>query len=88
MGQILKIILIIMFIDSPSVRIYVNKIENRIIFKTNAGYYLKLLVHETIKLLGSTNTNMAEDKNSENVPHLEINEAALDYCNIVNNDYQ
>ena len=27
-------------IDNPSVRIYVNKIENRITFKTKIGYYL------------------------------------------------
>ena len=37
-----------------SIRIYVNKIENRIAFKIKSGYYLKLLTPETIKLLGST----------------------------------
>ena len=30
-------------IDNPSIRIYVNKIENRIIFKIKTGYYLVLL---------------------------------------------
>ena len=30
--------------DNPSIRIYVNKIENRIIFKIKTGYYLELLV--------------------------------------------
>ena len=39
-------------IDNSSVRIYVNKIENRIIFKIKAGYYLELLTPETMKLLG------------------------------------
>ena len=33
---------------------YVNKIENRITFKIKKGYYLELLTHETMKLLGST----------------------------------
>ena len=28
--------------DNPPIRIYVNKIENRIIFRTKAGCYLKL----------------------------------------------
>ena len=28
---------------NPSIRIYINKIENRITFKIKAGYYLKLL---------------------------------------------
>ena len=51
--------------DNPSVRIYVNKIKNRITFKIKIGYYLELLTPETLKLLGST-------ENGENVPHLEI----------------
>ena len=56
--QIFKIILINILknheeiIDNPSVRIYVNKIENRIIFKIKTGYYLELLTPETMKLLG------------------------------------
>ena len=39
-------------IDNPSIRIYVNKIENRITFKIKNGYYLELLAPETMKLLG------------------------------------
>ena len=41
-----------------------------------------------MKLLGSTKSKATKDKNSENVPHLEINEVVLIHCNIVNNDYQ
>ena len=41
-------------VDNPSIRIYVNKIENRITFKIKSGYYLELLTPETMKLLGST----------------------------------
>ena len=40
--------------DNPPIRIYVNKIENRITFKIKTGYYLELLAPETMKLLGST----------------------------------
>ena len=43
-------------VDNPSIRIYVNKIENRITIKIKNGYYLELLTPETIKLLGSTNS--------------------------------
>ena len=75
-------------IDEPSVQIYVNKIENRITFKTKDGYSLELLTPERMKLLGSTENKVTEDKNSENVPHLEITEVVLVHCNIVNNDYQ
>ena len=41
-------------IDNPSVRIYVNKIGNRITFTIKTGYYLELLTPETIKLLVNT----------------------------------
>ena len=41
-----------------------------------------------MKLLGSTENEIAKDKNGENVPHLEITEVVLVHCNIVNNDNQ
>ena len=75
-------------IDNPSVNIYVNKTENRITFKIENGYSLEFLTPETMKLLGSTENKITKDKNSENVPHLEITEVVLVQCNIVNNDYQ
>ena len=50
--------------DNPPIRIYVNKIENRITFKIKTGYYLELLTTETMQLLGNT----------KNAPHLEITE--------------
>ena len=40
--------------DNPPVQIYVNKIENRIVFKTKTGYKLELLTEETMQLLGSS----------------------------------
>ena len=36
-------------IDNPSIRIYVNKIENRITFKIKTGYYLELLTPEIMQ---------------------------------------
>ena len=80
MGQILyhmfKIILIIYiikkhkaFTDNPPVRIYVNKIENRITFKIKAGYEMKLLESAKSKIM--------KDKNGENVPHLETAKVVL-----------
>ena len=55
-----------------SIRIYINDIENRILFKINTGYYLELLMPETTKLLGTLKSKITEDKNGENVPNLEI----------------
>ena len=68
--------------------VYINKIKNGITFKIKAGYYLKLLTPETMKLLVSTKSKITKDENGENVPHLEITEVVLIHCNIVNNDYQ
>ena len=59
-------------VDNPSIRIYVNKIENRITFKIKSGYYNELLTTETMKLLGSTESKITKDKNGENAPHLEV----------------
>ena len=75
-------------VDNASIRIYGNKIENRITFKIKNGCYLELLTPETMKLLGNTESKITKDKNSENVPHLEIFELVLVHCNLVNNDYQ
>ena len=41
-----------------------------------------------MKLLGSTESKIAGEKNGENFPHLEIVELVLIHCNIVNNNYQ
>ena len=68
--------------------IYVNKIENRITSNIKTGYYLKLLTLETMKLLRGTKSKINKDKNSENMPHLEITEVVQVHYNIVNNDYQ
>ena len=75
-------------IDKPSVKIYKNKMENRITFKIKNGYSLELLIPKTMKLLGSNENKITKDKNVGNVPHLEITEVALVLCNIVNDDYQ
>ena len=75
-------------IDTPSIMIYVNKIENRITFKTETGYYLELLRLETMKLLGSTKSKIDKDKNGEKVSHSEITEVVLIHCNIVNKYYR
>ena len=69
-------------------RIYVNKIGNRITFKIKTVCNLKLLMPETMKLLESTKRKITQDKNGEKLPHLEITEVVLVYCNIVNSDYQ
>ena len=51
-----------------------NKIENRITFKSKTECYHELLTSETMELLGSTKKRITKNKKGENVPHLEITE--------------
>ena len=74
--------------DVSPVLIYVNKINNRIIFKIKSGYKLELLSKETMRLLGSSADTIDGDKNSELVPKLESVGHFLVHFNLVNNSYQ
>ena len=74
--------------DVSPVLIYVNEINNKIVFKIKSGYKLELLSKETMKLLGSTSNSIDGDKNSELVPKLESVDLVLVHCNVVNNSYQ
>ena len=67
--------------DNPSIRIYINKIENRIKLKIKSGYYLELLTPETMKILGGTKTKITKDEKGEDIPYLEITEVVLIHCN-------
>ena len=40
-----------------------------------------------MKLLQSSKNEITKEKNSENVPHLEITKVVLFRCNFVNNNY-
>ena len=74
--------------DNPPVKIYVNKIKNRIVFKIKAGYKLELLTKETMQLLGSSKKDIDQHKDGEIVPKLETVEVVLVRRNLVNNNYQ
>ena len=69
--------------DNSAVRIYVNKIGNRITFKIKPGYYIQVSMPETMKLLGSIKTKVTKDKSGKNMSYLEITELLLSYWNIV-----
>ena len=70
------------------VLIYVNEINNRIVFKIKSGDKLELLSKENMRLLGSSVDTTDGDKNSELVPELESVDLVLVHCNLVNNSYQ
>ena len=72
----------------PSIKKYLNKIKNMITFKIKTRYHLELLTPETMKLLENNKSKITKDKNSENVPNLEMTEVVLVHLKIFNNDYQ
>ena len=72
---------------NSSMKIYINRIENRITFEVKTRYYLELLTPETLKLLGSTKSKITKDENGKNVHYIEITEVVLIHCNVVNNSY-
>ena len=41
-----------------------------------------------MKLHGSTKSKITKNENGENIPNLEITQAVLINCNVVNNSYQ
>ena len=45
-----------------------NNIENRITFEIKTGYYLELLMPETMKLHGSTKSKITKEENGKYVP--------------------
>ena len=64
-------------IDKPPVKIYFDRIQNRVTFKIKYGYYLELLMPETLKLPVSIKRRISRNKNGENVPHLQNIELVL-----------
>ena len=73
---------------SPSIKISINKIENRITFKIKIGYCLELFPSETMKLLGNTKSKITKTENGETVSCLEIAEFVLIHCNVADNSYK
>ena len=64
----------------------INKIENRITLKIKKGYYLQLLIPETMELLGISKNKIAKNENGENISYIEIGRVVLVHCNLVNYD--
>ena len=73
------------FTDNPSIMIYVNKIEKRIMFKIETVYHFELLRSEKKKLLGSSKSKITKGENGENEYHLRIAEVVIIHCNTVKN---
>ena len=54
------------------IHVFINRINNRLVFKIKAGYKLELKTPETMKLFRSTEKLIDKTKNREKVPSLEV----------------
>ena len=70
------------------IHVYINRINNGLVFKIKDGYKLELWTPETMKSFGSTQNLIYKTKNKENVPNLEVVEVVLVQCLLVDNQYQ
>ena len=52
---------------NPLIRIYINIIENGIMYKIKTGFYLKLWTSGSMKLLESARIKINKDNNGENL---------------------
>ena len=59
---------------TPPIHVYINRINNRLVFKIENGYKLELQTPETMKLFGSIKKLIDKTKSGEKVPSPEINE--------------
>ena len=72
----------------PTIHVYINRINNRLMFKIKGGYRLELQTAKTIKLFGSTKKFNRENKNEEKVPSLPVIEVVLVQFNLLDNPYR
>ena len=56
-------------------------------YKIKHGYKVELQTPKTMKVFGSTKKFIDKTKNWENVPSLEVIEAVLVHCNLVDNQH-
>ena len=61
----------------PLLHGYINRTNNRLVFKIKDGYELELQMPETIKLFGSTKKWIDLTKNGGNVPTLQVVQVIL-----------
>ena len=73
---------------SPPIYVYINRINDGLVFKIKDQCKLELQTPETIKLFGSTKKSIDKTKNGEIVPSLEVVDVVLVQCNLIDNQYQ
>ena len=70
------------------VHVYINRINNRLVFEIKDGYKLELQTSESMKLFGSAKKITDKRKTGGKVPSFEVVELALVQYNLVDYQYQ
>ena len=70
----------------PPIHVYINRINNVLVFKIKDGYKLQAI--ERMQLFGSAKKLKDIIKNRENVRSLEVVEVVLVKCSLGDNQYQ
>ena len=74
-------------VNNPPIHIYINRINNRLVFKIKDGHKLEPQTPKTMKLFGSSNKLIDKTKNGENLQGLEVVEPVIVQYNLVDNQY-
>ena len=53
---------------NPLIHVYINTINNRLVFKIKDGHKLEVKTPKSIKLFASTKKKIVKTKNGDNVP--------------------
>ena len=72
----------------PPIHAYINRNNNRLVFKIKGGYKLELQPSETMKLFRNTKKLTGKTKHGQKIPRIELVEVVLVHCNLVDNQYQ
>ena len=67
------------------IHVYIDIINDRLVFKIKDGYKLELQISETMKLFRSTKKLIDKIKKGEKVPIIDVVEVVLVKCNLVDN---
>ena len=73
------------FTTIPPIHVYIDIINDRLVFKIKDGYKLELQISETMKLFRSTKKLIDKIKKREKVPIIDVVEVVLVKCNLVDN---
>ena len=73
------------FTTIPRIHVYIDIINDRLVFKIKDGYKLELQISETMKLFRSTKKLIDKIKKGEKVPIIDVVEVVLVKCNLVDN---